>query len=350
MKTHPRTSPRIPRRPGWTLLSTCILLIASAATTYARPLPPRGFDAPAIHLKDLEGIAHTVKADEHKTLILVFGDAGHEGTRKACNDIADSLDDTRIDAKSVESFLITASDAATESIKDAAKLSHYPSTILRDPQRDTFSTFHIVVIPTIVVIDTKGKVLHATPGFVQRFKDIITSAVLVSQGKATIESLDQLIATKGEEQINPDDARATRLIHLGHELMRHRMFDTAQERFSEAMKLRPDNVEAMRGLGDVLIRKAKHADAVAVLRSALAKSPESSAVQLSLAEAKLGLATQADANEAERLIKGVLSNEPKNARSHYLMGKLLEAANHQSDALSEYRTAAELLLESQATP
>ena len=94
----------------------------------------------------------------------------------------------------------------------------------------------------------------------------------------------------------------------------------------------------------------RKAHVVAIFRSALPKSPDSAELTLGMAQAKIGLATDAEINDASTLIKRVLDTNPKNAKAHFLRRKLHEAQGKQADAITEYRTAAELLLETQATP
>ncbi len=325
-----------------------VAAMISAMPAMSAPLPPRGFDAPAIHLKNLDGAQVDAHASKDTTLVVIFGELGQENTKKACSDVIAALEDTSVERSKVETVMIVAQDGTVEQLNEKVAAGHYPATIARDEKREYFGAFRVLVVPTIVVIDTNGKVVHATPGFVQRFKEIVTGAVLVSQGKSTFEKLDQLVAAKGDDKLNPDEARAGRLVRLGRELMHHGMHDTAQERFSEAMKLAPENLDAMQGLGDVLIRKGKYAEAIAVFRSALAKSPDSAELTLGLVQAKLGVATESEVNDAALLIKQVLDTNPKNSKGHYLRGRLHEVHGRQADAIVEYRTAAELLLETQA--
>lgn len=344
-----RNSSKAALRSKQLSIATVVATAIIAMQAMGVPLPPRGFEAPAIRLKNLEGTLVESQASKDKTLVVVFGELGQENTKKACSDLITALDDTNIDRTKVDSLMIIAQDTSADELKAKSQEGRYPSQILRDEKREYFGAFHVLVVPTIVIIDTNGKVVHATPGFVQRFKEVVTAAVLVSQGKSTFEKLDELVSAKGEGKLNPDEARAGRLVHLGRELMHHGMLDTAEERFTEAMKIAPENLEAMQGVGDVLIRKGKHADAVAIFRSALTKSPDSADLTLGMVQAKIGLATDAELNDAFTLIKRVLDTNPKNSKAHYLRGRLHEAQGKQADAIAEYRTAAELLLETQAT-
>ena len=94
----------------------------------------------------------------------------------------------------------------------------------------------------------------------------------------------------------------------------------------------------------------RKAHVVAIFRSALPKSPDSAELTLGMAQAKIGLATVAEINDASTLIKSVLVTKPKYAKAHFLLGNPHEAQRKQAGAITEYRTAAELLLETQATP
>lgn len=333
-------------RPGGVWGIVCVLL--SLAASIAVALPERGSDGPVIRLTNLDGGQVSSKDLAPKVLVVVFGELGHEGAKRACADVLDVLQGPSIDKASVDSLLIVAQPGTTAQLKELAAAGRYPASILRDEQREAFGAYRILVVPSVVVLDGRGKVAYAMPGFVPRFKEILLGAVRCAQGTLTREQLDALIADEGDAGERAEDVRAARLVHLGHELARHGMLDAAEERFAEAVRLAPENLGAKSALAEVLLREGKAGDAEPIFRAILAKQPESSEASLGLAAAKITLGAEADLAEATTLVRGILSKNDKNARAHLLMGRLLEGGNDCPAALAEYRRAAELYFLSKA--
>lgn len=330
------------------LLIVCAVVLGQfGIVRRALALPPRGADAPPVRLPTLEGTQVNTADNAPKAQVIVFGEVGHEGCRKACGEVLDVMEDVRIDKANVVTMLVVAQQDARERLKEEAAIGRYPATILRDEKRESFGAYHILVVPTVVVVDGHAKVVHAMPGFVPRFRELLATAVLTAQGKMSQEEFNALADNGGVPAASPDEVRAERLVRLGRELVRHGLYDTAAEQYAEAMKIAPDSVDAKQSMGVLMLRQGKHEEASVLFRAILAKQPDSAAASLGLAEACVGSERAGGIAEAESLVESVLKVEPKNPRAHYLQGRILEAQGKNDGAKAEYRRAAELLIEGQ---
>jgi tetratricopeptide (TPR) repeat protein len=258
--------------------------------------------------------------------------------------VLDVIAEARVEQGSVIPILVVAQDAEPGALKEEAARGRFPAIVLHDPKREAFGDYRVVVVPSVVVVDGHGKVTYAMPGILPRLREVLGAAILVAAGKEPADRIDRVVEGEAPPPASPEAVRAGRLANLGRELARHGLYEMAEARYSEAMALAPENVEARQGLGELMLKQNRPADAEPIFRSILAKHPDS-------AEAKLGLATARlerpgdDVADAETLVRDVMDKNSSDAKAHYLMGRIRERQSNASAAVVEYRRAAEILLQ-----
>jgi hypothetical protein len=328
------------------LLGTIMALAPGRTGNAGTAGPPRESVAPRIALNDLHGAAVSTDQFSGRPLVLVFGDLGHDGCRQACAAILDELADELgggLDPSSALPILITAQAGVPAELRDQAAKGRFPPLILLDPSRDAFGAYRIVVVPTVVIVSSKGKVVHSMPGFIPRFQEILAESLLVANGRHTAADLDRCLGLTGDAAPDSESLRAARLVHLGDELVRHGLDEMAEARYTEALVLAPGNLEATIGLASLKSRLGKLDEAEALFREVLKSQAESVEASLGIAELNLSRGGEALAR-AEADLKALLESHPKLPRGHYLLGRLHEVRGRFQDAAAEYRAAVELLL------
>ncbi|MFO0829378.1 MAG: tetratricopeptide repeat protein [Phycisphaerales bacterium] len=327
-----------------TAAALCASLVALCAASTWASLPPRGEPAPPVRLKDLHGTEVNARALAPRSIVFVFGELDHPGTVQACAEVLDAMSDPHLEPDSVVPILVVAKKADPAALREQAAKGRFPALVLHDEARDVFGAYHVLVLPSVVVVNGKGDVVHSMPGFVPRFKEIVTESMLVAAGVDPPSKLEQVIDPNGVPAPTPEAARASRLAHLGGELAKHRLYDMAEARFAEALSVSPDSVEAKLGLGNLMLEQKRTKDAEALFRSVLASHADSIDAILGLAAAQL--AEGGDAlDAAETAVRGVIGQTVSNARAHYLLGRILEERANLAAAALEYRKAAELLMQ-----
>lgn len=333
---------------SWLALCPRIFLLAAAAVSAvsvaAAAGPPDGSAAPPIVLPDLGGESVSSAALAPRPLVLVFGELNHEGVKRAASDVLDVLAEPRLAGTGALPIMIIAQDAPMAQMRDAAAQGRFPALILHDPRREVFSAYRVLVLPTVVVIDSKGFVVHAMPGFLQRFKAIIGDAVLVAAGRMSRDQFAETIEPKAQSGAH-ETVRADRLVQLGNELLRYRLLDLAEARFSEAAKLSPGHRGAALGLGAVLLRRGKLNEAEGQFRAVVQASPESMEAELGLAEVLLRRAGDENLTKAEAALRTLIARDPRHPGAQLLMAQIHEARGNSAAALAEYKKAAELALD-----
>ncbi len=302
----------------------------------------RGADAPAFTLKDLGGVDVSLEKLRGQIVVVVFGEVYHDKTRQACTQLDTVLHDARFEGQQIVPLLLTAGEVKPDELRMNPG-ERLPATILRDPSRQAFGDYQVAVMPSVVVVDREGHVVHAMAGLTNRFPDLMTDSLLFSLGK--------LSAERFEDALNPQptttasaDMRAERITQLGRQLARRGMNDLAGEKFREALGLDPHHGLAHLELGLLLLKQRRLAEAEAEFRAVLAEQPNSMQGALGLAFVQT-LRGGAELDQAERTVRDLLAKNPMQPRAHFLMGMISELRGKPEEAAVSFKKSAQLLLE-----
>jgi len=138
-----------------------------------------------------------------------------------------------------------------------------------------------------------------------------------------------------EEQ--PDNPDALRL--LGVLLVQKGEVDQGMELLQAAVSLKPDSVEALSGLGLAHAQKGELDQAEVCLRRALALTPQSAEAHNNLAQA---LVARGELDAARELLEQALELKPDYAQGLFSLGNVLVASGEPQAALDAYLRAEEL--------
>ena len=134
--------------------------------------------------------------------------------------------------------------------------------------------------------------------------------------------------------IRPDDADAWKM--LGDVLLKEDRFAEAEDAFARALARAPDFDGARFGLATALFRQQKAGPAIAALDRLLAKAPRDAAYRNLLAGA-LGLA--GDAAASEKLYAELVAELPRQPHLRLNHGHALKTIGRTADAMAAYRQA-----------
>ncbi|WP_428939550.1 tetratricopeptide repeat protein [Fontivita pretiosa] len=332
------------RLPKWLrlLVGLGVLLAASGSARAVSHLKP-GQQAPAIRLKDLAGVEHSLEQERGRIVVLLFGELYHERTRRACDELHAVLHDPRLADQKISAWLIVAGDIEPRQI-EAGPFQRLPRTILHDPLRQAFDAYQVAVMPSLVVLDAQGRVVYAVPGYTSRFSDLLTDALLVAAGKLSPERFADSQRPPATTAESSPQVRADRLAMLARQLARRGLDELAEEKLRQAIEIDPNLLQARLDLGALLLKHRRMAEAETQFRHVLAAQPASVEASIGLAFVQT-LRGGTELDEAERIIRDVLARNPTLPRGHYLLGMILEQRGRLDDAAASYKRAAQLLLE-----
>jgi len=305
--------------------------------------PPRGSDAAPIRLSDLDGQPVTTTDAAPRTLVLVFGEASHAATRQACADVLDVLADHRLERNAAIPVLIAADKSSTEDLKEQVSRGRFPALVLRDTEREAFRAYHVLAIPSVVVVDGHGKVIYALAGFDQNFKELLRDSIRLANGHISTDEFETLLQSQGPPP-SAERLEACRLTQEGRELTRQGLFDLADRKLSKAVELDPASTDARVAMGTLCLTRGQPDAAERFFRAVLDNDPGSP-------DATLGLAA-ADADRggdrlgrAAQTVAAIVEKNPNWARARYVLGRVYEKQGKSALAAAQYRKAAELSLE-----
>lgn len=329
-------------RPRAALALTLLALLAAPPRASANRAPPAGTPAPGVTLLDPAAREVTVPDFAPGTRVLIFGDLDHEGVRRAIDGVlAVTADPRHADDPITTALILHAFDP--ELLKREAAIGNLPRIILHDPDRRAFGAYRILVMPTVVVVAPDGTVVHALSGPVKHFNEDLGAALLLAAGRMTDEQFQRLIAPDPANAAVPAATRADRLVNLGHELVRHGLYEMAEARFTEALSFAPDDTRARLGLADVMLHTGRAPEAESAYRAVLADDADS-------LEAAIGVATaQAmqggdSLTEAERTADELVARHPSLPQTRFLRGLIYERRGNCPAAMAEFKHAAELAI------
>lgn len=327
----------------WAGVFVTLGLLGLAMTARAG-VPPRGAQAPYFSLDSLAGEKTELSQFAGKPVVLIFGDLRHENARKASREVLRALEDRRLKDRGVVPLFLTAEHSTPEEMARLVEENRFPKLVLHDPDRAAFGAYEILVIPSVVIVDGQGIVVHAMPGFLPRFEELLTQSLLVATGQMTDEAFEaSLGGGNGHEQADPNALKAERLVNLGKQLLGHGMEEMAEARFKEAVSVHPDYGPGRRALGDLYRGRGMLDEAESQFRALLSTDPGSLDGALGLARVQIDQGGPA-LDDAEKTVLAALDRHPGSALAHYELGLIREARGDQSEAAASYRKAAELLL------
>jgi Tfp pilus assembly protein PilF/peroxiredoxin len=326
---------------GGVLLLT---LVPPAAPALAVTHLKYGMDAPIVALVDLNGRSVSTDTLKGKTLVLVFGELYHERTKLACGEIQKTLDTEAFGNKPVATMLVVSQQVGVDDLRKLAREWTFPATILRDAERQAFETYRVTVLPSVVVIDSKGKVVHAFAAYTSRFADTFKNAMALAVGDIDRAAFEKRLHPPANEETDAKRVRAQRLSELARQLARRRLSELAVQKYNEAIELAPDYVPAHLGLGVLELNQRHLPEAERHFNAVLSVEPKSIEASLGLAFL-MTLRGDKELDTADRLVRGVLAEKPDEPQAHYLMGRIHEQRGEKDAATASFKKAAELFME-----
>jgi Tfp pilus assembly protein PilF len=278
-------------------------------------------------------------------VVLVFGELYNENTRKALEDLDRVCASTRLRGTKVSVYLIVAQNLPVAELRAKQKKQKIKAVVLHDPTRMAFAAYGVIVLPSVVVLDGKGRICSAISGYPLAFTDMVSDALLYAAGKLTRRQFE-LAGKAPAAETSQDEKRfrSERLAGLASQLLRRGYTELAVERFQESLKEDPDLISARVGLARCFIKLSRLDRAAAALAPVLRTDPKNVTANLVFAYIEIERGGSELARASERL-RRILLVSPHNAEAYYLTGLIHEAKGETEKAAASFKKAAELLLE-----
>lgn len=321
------------------LAIVAVLLTPALAVTHLE----RGKPVPEIALPTLAGQPAAPVDWKGRSTVLIFGELYHSKTREVCQQIEEVVKDGRLTGQNITPILIvTQGPSSTQPAADAKGL---PALVLLDSERAAFGAYRVAVLPSVVVVDGEGKVVHALAGLMPQTADLVKDSLLLAAGKLSAERFAEALHPVGATaHLSDEQVKSQRSVQLARQLARRGLDEMAVEKYTEAIKLDKENVSARLGLGMMLLDHRRLPEAEAQFRAALALRPEMLEGELGLAFVQT-LRGGGELEQAEKSVRRLLVRNPNQPRVHYLLGVIQQQHSQFEDAAASFRRASELFMD-----
>jgi tetratricopeptide (TPR) repeat protein len=328
---------------AWPLVLFC--LAAFGAESHAISELRQFQKAPVFSLTDLDGKVVASETIRGHPAVLVFGELSNRNTLGALKDLAKIRSTGDLAGFDVPVYLIVSQASTPAELKKDRRDRGITAVILRDTTRAAYAAFNVVVLPSVVVLDKDGLVCAAVSGYPLTFSDVMQDALLYAVGKLTRPAFEKM--QQPSAQPSPEEEailRSQRIASFAGQLLARGYPELAMERYKEALKLNEKSAPARVGLARCLVKLNRLDEAGKELDEALAADPAGPETNLAVAQLEIARGGDDLFRAQDRLLRVTLVR-PSDANAHYLLGKAYEAQGHLEKAVTEYRKAAELLLE-----
>jgi len=209
--------------------------------------------------------------------------------------------------------------------------------LLDDLGSKLYGDLGVFVIPTTIFFDKQGILLQDIPSYGADFPARADAYAQRLLGLIDGREMEALLDVRSH--LTPDSAsKAERHRRAARLLAEKGEIDQAIEELERASELDPSSWLIRADLGDLLLSKGRHPDALAIFSALDAKEISSARIKEGLGRAEAGLGRNREA--IEHLQAALLLN-PNPARIHFEMGRVCERLGDKDRALEHYRKALE---------
>ncbi|RJP38581.1 MAG: tetratricopeptide repeat protein [Phycisphaerales bacterium] len=318
----------------------CAALTAPAAGQ-GETQPGTGRLAPRLTCRTLGGLELDDRALIGRVTVLLFGELHNDRTISAARELEQILASPDHADLRAQAWLIVAREEDPARLAEAVKEAGLSIPVAQDIGRATFARYAVRVLPTAVVVDAKGRIVHERPGFTYEFRQIVEAACNLAAGLISREQFELTIAPR---EAAPDSAelnRAAALTAMGRRLLELGKDGLAADKFIEAQKTLPGYVPAHVGLARCYLVQGRLADAEQELQEVRARAPDD--VDANIGFAAIALARGGNELEtAERLLSSLRDVHPRHPEIQFMLGRVFEAQKRFDEAMKCYKQAAQL--------
>jgi len=310
-----------------------------------------GQQAPAFDLPVLgsPSVRVTFSALKGKPTILMFGELYNENTIQAVQDMDQLRRKLEIPKTDFRLYLILAQKAESAALVQMQQAKKMNAILLHDLKREAYAAYHVVVLPSTVILDAQGNVVLAISGYPLTFTDIMEEAILYAFGKTTRKTIDTPSASDSViTAVKESTIRASRMVSLARQLFRRNYTELAVERYEQALELDPNYLPAHIGIARCQIRMNRLDAAEAQLKQVLKVGSYHTEANLVMAYIEIQRGGS-DLQSAQRRLESALLRSPNNPEAMFLLGMVYEKQEETEKALTQYKQAVQILLETQGS-
>ncbi len=265
--------------------------------------------------------------------VIIFFRPNHKFSIEAMRDIeaiAQDVGTQRCRFIAVDAKLSTIQEARASLADEAIS---FP--VLLDPQRILYEKVGLIVCPTTLLFDSKGKLRFVVASHSRKFSLLVRAHLAFLLGEIDEQTMDDQIQSK-TRRIEPGLVAAWRMYNLGVQLQAKGKIDEAASIFEKTIAKYPSLAEAHCALGFLKFTAGDSNNAARQFQAALAQRPGFPQAQLGLA---IILARTGEKLQAEKLLLPLIGHQSLATRARYELGRIYLARGERDKALTFFQDA-----------
>lgn len=298
-----------------------------------------GDEAPPFSMPTLDG--STIGSDDlkGKTIILVFLSAQQRSSENAAASAHAVFGDLHHDDLAL--VFVTADTAHTAYFRAERDRANVHEPLGLDFERKLYGSLGLIVLPTTIIIDRDGKLAHVISAYKSDYEHVLAVHARHTLGLIDDAQAERQLERDRFQRDRPDDRiarhRAAARLLRGNSLMLD-----AENELKAALEIDGAHADAQLDLASLYLDTDRIADAERIVTGVLAEQPSNRRAKL-MRGVVLYHAGRLD--EAEEVLKNALMLNPDPAQTHYYLGLICEKRGDASKAAQHYRQALTRLLE-----
>lgn len=321
----------------WALLAT--LALSAAALGDELRVVKVGQAIPTYSLKTLSDRAMDNPASRGHALVLVYVAAQQVSSTKVMVESQQMFTDLKRDDLEVQ--FATADVVQADWFRDFRDATGIHGPLGLDFDRVLYGQLGIIVLPTTIVVDAKGRLAHVIAGYKPDYLHMLDVYARHALGLLDDRQLEEQLTAKGFRHDSASDRAARHRAAAG--LLREKgLRDQAEKELRSAMEVDPTDMEARLDLASLCIAMDRFDEARPLVEEVMKSETNNRRAKL-----LRGMLLFHDGNldEAEKVLNEslVLNTDP--ARTHYYLGLVYEKKGQSDQAMEHYRQALQRLLD-----
>lgn len=321
-------------------VTAVVLLLALLLPVPARAMPRNvklGDPIGTLKLTDIDGKPLDTAAWSGSPTAWVFVSATQASSEKALLGMQAALD--ALVGSNVRAVAITTDALHVTYFREMRSRSGLRLPVVVDPTREVYGRIGVIVLPTTLILDKTGKLVHVVSGYDLDYSNVVQAHLAHLAGRINADELQRRLATSRPAGDAAHD-RAARLCRSAEVMCQRGLAQEAAKELESAIKAAPDYAPAYLRLARLKVVAGDLPAAAKLVAEVQKRNPENHSARLVLGiiqfhEGKL--------DEAEQSLKQALQLNPDPARTRYWLGRVAEAKKQPEQAAAHFRAAAEAL-------
>ncbi len=323
----------------WVLLA--VMGLSAAALGDELRVVKVGQAVPTYSLKTLSDHAMDNPSTRNRALVLVYVAAQQVSSTKVMVESQQML--TELKRNDLEVQYVTADVVQTDWFRDFRDGAGIRGPLGLDFDRVLYGQLGIVVLPTTIVVDAKGRLAHVIAGYKPDFVHMLDAYARHALGLLDDTQLEEHLTAKGFHHDTPADRAARHRAAAG--LLREKgLREQAERELRSALEVDPTDVEARLDLASLCMAMDRFDEARPLVDEVMKNQADNRRAKLLRG---ILLFHDEKFDEAEKVLNESLLLNTDPSRSHYYLGMVYEKKGQPDKAMEHYRKALQRLLDEQ---